>query len=613
LTLNRLAARDVRDLVGQVVANNALSAEAVDRVIERTGGVPLFVEELTRAVLEKGDAKPDAHEIPATLHDSLMARLDRLGAAKEVAQIASVMGRDFTYELLRSVSSMPEGELQSSLEKLADAELIYARGIPPEADYTFKHALIQDAAYDALLKSRRRELHRRIAVAMTEKFPALAETQIEIVARHWTDAGEAEAAIAAWRKTGDAVFERHAFKEAEEAYRQALAILQTLAESRDRDTRELTLQLALGGIMVVTQGWSAVDTMAAYSRARTLAERTGEAESLQVFNGLWSSALTRGEPRMALVLADQVLDFAGRVRRPQALVIAHFEQGLTRFFLGDLAASRQYFLRVAEQYCEEDFRGIPDDHGVHSLAHRGINEWLLGYPDQALICRNDAESLARRLNKPFALVLANAAGFLTDAFRGDFERVFSASEELERLCTELGFPVHRSFCKIFTPWAHAKMGEVSGAVTQIVKGLAEFDAIEFYVWRGLFLCLLGEAQALTGAVDEALVTVERALEVNPDERLCRPEILRFHGELLLKKGHAELADRDFRDALEVARSMSAKSWELRATTSLARLLEHQGRRDEAHTELAAIYNWFTEGFDTADLKDAKALLEELNQ
>ena len=243
LTLNRLTAREVRELVGQVVASSALSGEAVDKVIERTGGVPLFVEELTRAVLERGDAKPTAHEIPATLHDSLMARLDRLGRAKEVAQIASVIGREFSYELLHAVSPMPEDDLQSALAKLGDAELIYAHGIPPEATYTFKHALIQDAAYEALLKSRRRELHRHVAVAMTEKFRAMAETQLEVVARHWTDAGETEPAIAAWRKAGARAVERRAYREAEQHYRQALAVLQTLPESSERDSRELALLL----------------------------------------------------------------------------------------------------------------------------------------------------------------------------------------------------------------------------------------------------------------------------------------------------------------------------------------------------------------------------------
>jgi predicted ATPase len=235
LTLNRLSARNVREMVARVSALHALPDETVARVIERTGGVPLFVEELTRAVLESGGPNV-AREIPATLHDSLMARLDRLGSAKEVAQVAAVMGREFSYELLSAVMAANENDLQQALNKLADAELIYQRGIPPNATYTFKHALIQDAAYEALLKSRRREMHRRVAQAISDRFPAIAES--EVLARHWREAGEAELAIAAWQRAGERAVERRAFREAEELYRQAIAMLATLAESPARDARE---------------------------------------------------------------------------------------------------------------------------------------------------------------------------------------------------------------------------------------------------------------------------------------------------------------------------------------------------------------------------------------
>ena len=241
ITLNRLSARNVRTMVGEVAAQKALSEETIATVVERTGGVPLFVEELTRAVLESGDAKLTGREIPATLHDSLMARLDRLGPAKGVIQIGAVIGSEFSYELLHAVHPIAEEDLQRALRKLADAELVYVRGIAPDATYQFKHALIRDAAYEALLKSRRKDLHRMVARTIHEKFPALKEAHPEVLARHWTQAGETEPAIAEWSKAGEAAEARNAFSEALESYQQALALLNLLPESPDRDRRELEL------------------------------------------------------------------------------------------------------------------------------------------------------------------------------------------------------------------------------------------------------------------------------------------------------------------------------------------------------------------------------------
>jgi predicted ATPase len=255
INLNRLGVRDVRAMVAQVAASKALADDTVATVVERTGGIPLFVEELTRAVLESADAKLTGREIPATLHDSLMARLDRLGPAKEVAQVAAVIGREFSYELLHAVHLIAEEDLQRALRSLTDAELLYVRGIAPDTTYQFKHALIQDAAYEALLKSRRKELHLLVARTIDEKFPALKEAHPEVLARHWTEAGQAEPAIAEWSRAGKRATDRHAYREAEQNYRAALAALSMLPESSDRDTGELTLQVALGVVMEATQGW----------------------------------------------------------------------------------------------------------------------------------------------------------------------------------------------------------------------------------------------------------------------------------------------------------------------------------------------------------------------
>ena len=419
LTLNRLTARDVRELVGQVVATRALSGDAVERVIERTGGVPLFVEELTRAVLENADAEPTAREIPATLHDSLMARLDRLGSAKEVAQIASVVGREFSYELLLAVSAMSEEDLQSALAKLADAELIYARGVPPEAIYSFKHALIQDAAYEALLKTRRRELHRRVAVAMTETFPAMAETQLEVVARHWTDAGETELAIAAWRKAADAVFERHAFKEAEQAYRQALDILKTLPESRERDGRELELMNRFAQVTGVTRGWNAPEAADAAARALALAEKSDNLAQLvmQLF-GTWAAVVTRADLSAASALADQMLDLARREGSRDALGLARCCQVETCYFRGDLSGAEKHFVAGAAMF-ESASRKYPaalgDGFGFGSHV-----AWMLGHADIARDRIRRAIAVATDLKSPFELAYAQ---FLAAALQLFLQRV----------------------------------------------------------------------------------------------------------------------------------------------------------------------------------------------
>src|ERR1700737_3532796 len=306
ITLNRLSARNVRTMLGEVAAQKALSEETIATVLERTGGVPLFVEELTRAVLESGDAKLTGRQIPVTLHDSLMARLDWLGAAKEVAQGGAVIGSEFSYELLRAVHPIVEEDLQRALRTVADAELIYVRGIAPDATYQFKHALIQDAAYEALLKSRRKDLHRLVAHTINEQFPALKEEPPEVLARHWTQAGETEPAIAEWSRAGEAARARNAFSEALESYQQAVALTDLLPESPGRDLRELELRQSAAQMLYVTRGYAAPETSDAIERAVTLAERSGNLTQLVTWAmRRWLAPFNSGDLPVATALADQ--------------------------------------------------------------------------------------------------------------------------------------------------------------------------------------------------------------------------------------------------------------------------------------------------------------------
>jgi class 3 adenylate cyclase/tetratricopeptide (TPR) repeat protein len=616
ITVNRLSARHVRTMVGEVAAQKALSDQTVATVVERTGGVPLFVEELTRAVLESGDGKLTGSEIPATLHDSLMARLDRLGAAKEVIQIGAVIGSDFSYDLLHAIHPAPEPDLQAALRSLTDAELLYVRGIAPDATYRFKHALIRDAAYEALLKSRRKELHLRVARSIDEKFPTFKETHPEVLARHWMEAGEADSAITEWQTAGARAVECHAYSEAEQHYGSAIAALRSLPESSDRDSRELTLQVALGDVMQWTRGWSSAETVEAYTSARTVAERSGGADSLKILAELCTGATLRGEQRAALALADQVLAIAHRSGNSLALITAQHAQAFPRHILGDLIGARQLYSKVMAYYREEDFSDKALPEGVSACIFGGHIEWYLGYPDRAVRLMEEALSRARRRKNPFAAAFALAVGSHVYELRRDYRRSLEAGDEAVRLNIALELPFINALGKNRRAWARAQMGDTGGAADQIQAAIAELNSMKFYGARATFLVELAETQAVTGAHDEALVTVEQAVQTNPDELLHRPLALRLRGELRLcnsvdKPAHVELAEKDFREAIDLSRSMSAKSLELRATMSLARLLTKRGRRDQARTILADIYNWFTEGFDTADLKDAKVLLDEL--
>jgi len=311
ITLNRLSARHARTMVEQVVARKALADETIAAVIERTGGVPLFVEELTRAVLERGESKLTAREIPVTLHDSLMARLDRLGPAKEVLQVAAVIGGEFSYDLLHAVHAIGEEELQLALSSLTDAELLYVRGIPPDATYQFKHALIRDAAYEALLKSRRRELHRLVAAKINHEFPMLKEARPEVLARHWTEAGEIQPAMDEWSRAGSTAEARNAFKEALESYQQAVSLCNQLMESDGRYQRELVLRQSVVRMLWVTRGYATVEAVEATDRAAAVAKKSGAIAQLVlwlVVRGF--TTMFSGDLAGASMLADQALELA---------------------------------------------------------------------------------------------------------------------------------------------------------------------------------------------------------------------------------------------------------------------------------------------------------------
>jgi tetratricopeptide (TPR) repeat protein len=607
LTLNRLSARNVRTMVEEVAARKALSAETVAAVVERTSGVPLFVEELTRAVLESADAKLTGHQIPETLHDSLMARLDRLGPTREVAQVGAVIGGKFSYELLHAVHPLNEEDLLEALRKLADAELIYAHGLPPEADYTFKHALIRDAAYDALLKSRRRQLHRQVAQAITQKLPALAETQPEVIARRWTEAGETEPGITEWSRAAKAARARNAFNEARESYRQALSLLATLPASQERDVRELRLVSALLGVLKIIGGYTAPDFVEATAHARALAEKSGNlAQLVTQVVGMWASANTSGDIPASSAFADQAIELAQRDNSPASTALAYMAQIGSRSLRGDWVGAENYFLRGAELFSEPDFRRV-----------RGSVAYTFGKASLIALALGRAQAARERIQQALASVDESLPYEKTWAqnFAAELQLHLREPAETEILAEQVvtrsdkhGISQFASSGRVILGWALANLGRAREGVALIRRGISDGAAPGSCLGVGGPLMVLATAQALDGEITKALITLDEVLQAE----WRQPEAFRLRGELRLKQGQFGLAEGDFREALALSQKMAMKWGELRTTVSLAQLLRDTGRRDEARTMLANIYGWFTEGFDTADLKDAKALLDELN-
>ena len=611
ITLNRLSSRNVRTMVGKVAAQKALSEETIATVVERTGGVPLFVEELTRAVLESGDAKLTGREIPVTLHDSLMARLDRLGAAKEIIQIGAVIGSEFSYELLHAVHPVAEEDLQRNLRSLTDAELLYVRGIAPDASYQFKHALIQDAAYEALLRSRRKELHRQVALTINEKFLALKQAHPEVLARHWMEAGEPESASAEWSRAGTTAHARSAFMEALESYQQALTLLKLLPESPERDLRELELRYSILSIIHVTRSFSAPETIDAAECAAALAAKSGNLTRLVgSMVGRSTIAFVSGDLPTARALADQALELAIREGGPTSLGLAHCLQIVTRYLHGDLAGSEEHF---------STWLGFVDDPGLRQIsgrpleagfAHASRNAWTLGRADVAR--ERMAEMMAAvNANNPYGVAFSVYCAAYLRIYLREYEQAEALAARALEMSEKHQFPGIAASSRCVLGQARAHLGRATEGIALIRQGIADmleggsrFSVSNFTAW-------MAAAQEREGAIVDALETVEQALLANPDELVHRPEIFRLRGELRAQQGQTELAEADFRESIALAQQMSAKGWELRATTNLARLLSKQGKRDEARVMLAETYGWFTEGFDTRDLKDAKMLLDEL--
>jgi predicted ATPase len=629
LALNRLDRHDRAVLVKQIAGGKALPGEVVTQIVARTDGVPLFVAELTKSILESGLLRGEADRyvldgalrdfaIPTTLHASLLARLDRLASVRPVAQIGAAIGRQFPYALLRAVSRIPEVELQAALAQLVASELVSQRGAPPDSVYTFKHALVQDAAHDSLLRNARRQLHARIAAALEADLPEITESQPELLAQHYAEAGFPDKSVAYWGKAAQRSAARIAMAEAAAQFQKGLDQLTLLPDDPDRQQKELEFCCGLAAALQTVKGDGASETGRAYAQALELWERLGSpAEFLHVPWGTSRYHIYHGEFNLALQLADGVLHRSRQCNDSAGLVLGHYSSGHNLLLTGRFASCRSHLEEVLGLYDPVAHSWLTDHAGHHPQVNAqsllGIVLLYLGYPDQAVAQSNAAIAEARRLTHPptLAASLANSSRLLSLA--GSDAALNDRADELIALAADRGFPFWGVLGTLYHGWVAIKRGDMAEGISLLRSGSVAYRAAGAEIGMPYFLGLLAKACEIAGQIEEAVARSDEALQIadRTGARWSAAELNRHKGELLLLQGRPEAAEELYRKALAIADEQEAKLWELRAAASLARLWRDQGRRGEAHDLVAPVYAWFTEGFDTPDLKDAKALLDGL--
>ena len=629
MTVNRLSPTQVAQIVTRMTDGKTFPQEVLTQIVEKTDGVPLFVEEMTKAILESGHLQEVAGHyaltgslstftIPTTLQDSLMARLDRLVTAKAVAQYAAVIGRQFAYELLSTVSQLDAATLQRELGRLVEAEIVYQRGVPPQSTYVFKHALIQDAAYASLLKSTRQHYHQQIAQVLEAQFTETMETQPELLAHHYTEARFLAKAVHYWQRAGQRAMARSANLEASSHFAAALAALTLLPETPERTAHELTLQIALAVPLIATQGYGAPEVAHAYSRAQVLCQQVGEhALRFSALRGVWNCHLMQAELQTAHTLGEQLMRLAQQTHEAALLVEAHRALGTTLLFLGKLTAAQTHLEQGMTLYDPQHHRSLAlrygADSGIVCRLYLAWVLWLLGYPDQAL--RHIHETLLQAQELAHSFSQAFALNHTAMIYR--FRREGPVTQE--RADASIAFSTEQRVAQwlaqgiVLRGWALAAQGHGAEGLAQIGEGISAWRATGAELVQPWNLAQLAEAYARAGQRTEGLYVLTEALTLmgKTAERWWEAELHRLKGELLAHTQDQREAETCFHHALTVARHQQAKSLELRAATSLARLWQQQGKRQEAHDLLTPVYGWFTEGFDTADLQEAKALLEEL--
>jgi predicted ATPase len=625
ISLAPLDRAQVRDMVAELSARHALPHEVVEDVAARTGGVPLFVEEVTRLLLERGE-QGGIHAIPPTLQQSLMARLDRLGPAREVAQVAAVIGRGFPYGLLRAVASMGDAPLQAALEKLVDADIVLVQGLPPDSDYHFKHALIQDAAYENLLKSRRQVLHRRVAESLRDRFADSAAAEPEALAHHFTQAGMTDAAIEWWGKAGDQALRRSAFQEAISHLGKAIEMADKTGESAPRRSAEtatadqrLKLQTSYGRAVMWSKGFGSEETKVAFLRVQELAAGANNPEQFAAYYGLWIGSMVRGELELARETGDTFRRKAEKEGLMPEAAAAHRCLGLTRLTQGDLTEAKGHLadaLRICRpEWDHETKLRFGADTGATATAYLAHTRWLLGEvePARALI----DEAIARAVESSHVPTQSNTYYFkaLLETLRGDSEAAASVAEVIVRLGRQHGLALYLAWGTVLLTWARARLGDSEAPVAALQKAVAAYIELGNKVYLPFFQGLLAEIEAEKQDVGGALARIEQALAIAGDtgDHWTDAFLHRIRGEILLRRDPANTvpAEEAFLTAIAIAQQQKAKSFELRAALLLAKLYQSTNHAADAHAMLVPALEGFSPTPEFPEIAEAQALLAAL--
>jgi class 3 adenylate cyclase/ABC-type transport system involved in cytochrome c biogenesis ATPase subunit len=629
LRLTRLDSNEVENMVARVTGGRVLPPEVLKQIVAKTDGNPLFVEELTKTVLEAGILIEDAEgyrlhgplppfAIPATLQDSLMSRLDRLAPVREIGQIGAAIGREFSYPLLRVLVGGDEAALKSALTQLEQSGLVFRRGEPPEAVYSFKHALVRDAAYESLLKSRRQQLHGQIARTLEERFTDIVASQPEIVAYHFTEAGLIEPAVDYWLKAGQHAARRSADAEALDHLRRGLKLLPSIGDPILRNKSELLLQTSLAHSLRATKGWSVDSVKHAYTRALQLCKESASDEhTLPAVFGLWTWNFLRASLGEAQALAEHLLNIAEHADDSAYKVLAHQALGFTLFAQGKLAASHAalgHSIRMCEDGKAAAYLDLSaQDPRVHVRLYDGMALWLLGYPDQALRICAEAHCYADASRHPFSKAMALTISLRVHQFRGEAAIIARQANAAVALCEEHEFVHYLAMALILRGWAIAQQGEFEKGISEINKGLEKERATDALLLESYAAGLLADACMKNERYGQALDFLERAqlrLDEETSERFYAAEIYRLLGEAYLRsRQDLDQAERYLFKGLKVARDQKAKSLELKLCVSIYDLYELRQNADRYRPQLDEIYRSFSEGFDTADLVRARTRLE----
>ena len=622
LRLDPLGRESAEEMLSALLGESAELAPLKRLIIEKTEGTPFFMEETVQVLLDEGALvrngnarliRPLAElKIPPTVQAILAARIDRLPPdTKDLLQILAVIGREFPLSLVRAVVTKSEDEINRMLNDLQLGEFIYEQPAVGDSEYVFKHALTQEVAYNSVLLERRRQLHERAGAALESIFHARLDDYFPELAHHYSRSANRNKAFEFLHNAGEQAIQRATYREGESYFAAALELVMAMPESPERDTRELRLRSSFAQALWATKGFGAPETLNMSSHALALAEKTGNL--FELVQQLWAAAFyaeLRGDLSAASALADRLLETAEREGSPASLGLAHQMQCETRFFRGDLMGAEEHFARGCKFFEAPGFVQVRAAE-ASAFGDGSFTAWVIGHPDVAR--ERMRRTLAGIQRNSYDIALAQFLAADMHIWLGDFARPEAIAATAIASSEKHGFSDLAAWSLHALGLARAELGHTSEGAALLRQTVATYSANGLRINMTLILTRLAKAQALDGAIAEALRTINDALRVHPEELWCQPEMYRVRGELQLKQGRSSLAEADFGEAITLAQKMNAKAWELRATASLARLLRDTDRRDEARAMLAKIYGWFTEGFDTADLKDAKRLLDELNR